>query len=777
MVNQLIYYMFFKYHKLILIVLLSIQLIGCQSSSHSIFVQNELELNSAIENAIPGDNIIMSNGIWKDIEIKFIAQGTKDKPITIKAETSGEVFIEGISNLKFGGDYLIVDGVHFRNGYSPSNAVVEYRVNDQLIANHCTLTNSVIEDFNKLSRDEMDRWVQFWGRHNTLSNCYIAGKVNRGPTVRVDLGGNEHIFNYHQIVNNHFGPKPPKGGARGETIQIGDSSTSNTPSHTYVANNLFDRCNGEIEIISVKSHNNVFKSNVFYMSEGSLVARHGNYNTIVGNFFIGDGVNENIGGIRVINTGHWIYNNYFFNLKGKQFRSPIAVMNGIPKASQNRYHQVTDVVVAYNSFVNCESPWQFNVGVNLDQKKVLPKSEIRSARPKRTIFANNVIYNEHTDNSPIVVLDKIEDVAFENNIIHNQNASVDYLGRLISKEFDIKKVSDFIYSTENIKEVKPFNGFEFEKIESDIFGNTRNNHNKVGAFVASLKDPDILNQSNYGPEWFSIEQKKEPKSHHLSSNDDIQSAIDHAENGDTLILDEGVYTINQSLVISKKISITSKNDTTVLLKYESTENTPLFELHPKGFLQLKNINIKGNMEQYAFAPLEKNMYTHYGLEVIGCEITDFKSVLKSYKQSFSERITFKKSKISNSEDGLELASEIDALGDYNTEYLTVDECSFENVKSNVIDYYRGGYDESTIGGNLIVTNSNFTQCGSEDSRGILINNKGIVNVSIKDNVFKNNSVNLVALLWGAKNNTHANNTFVNSASIEVQKNIKLDVIY
>lgn len=50
-----------------------------------------------------------------------------------------------------------------------------------------------------------------------------------------------------------------------------------------------------------------------------MVKRHGNYVTVDRNYFIGDGVNENYGGIRIINTGHWVTNNLFYKIKGKNF--------------------------------------------------------------------------------------------------------------------------------------------------------------------------------------------------------------------------------------------------------------------------------------------------------------------------------------------------------------------------------------------------------------------------------------------------------------------------
>ena len=58
---------------------------------------------------------------------------------------------------------------------------------------------------------------------------------------------------------------------------------------------------------------------MFYKSEGSVVTRHGNYVNVDGNYFIGDGENENYGGIRIINTGHWVTNNLFYKIKGKEF--------------------------------------------------------------------------------------------------------------------------------------------------------------------------------------------------------------------------------------------------------------------------------------------------------------------------------------------------------------------------------------------------------------------------------------------------------------------------
>lgn len=758
-------------------------LVSCQDKPalKSVTVNNAEQLQQSIKKAEAGDVIILKNGVWKDVEIKFRGQGTPKKPITLKAETAGKVSIEGVSYLKFGGQYLVVNGLHFKNGYSPSSAVVDFKISDEEIASNCKLTNCVIEDFNKLKRDNSDLWVNFWGRHNELSNCYIAGKTNRGPTVRVNLEGIASINNYHQIINNHFGPRPVKGGPSGETIQLGNSYTSMAPSYTMVANNLFEACNGEVEIISSKTNFNEFRNNVFYKSEGSLVTRHGNYCTIDGNYFIGDGVNENYGGIRIINTGHWVTNNYFFNLKGTSFRSPLAVMNGIPKSPQNRYNQVTDVVVAYNTYVNCASPWQFGVGANIAQANVLPKSEIRSARAVRTTVANNVIYNEKGIGKIVVENDKADGVLFKNNIVDNQGVAFnDFKGGIKTASLNLKKVSENILLPTGLPEdIEAYSGFGFNTIDKDLFGKSRKNSKTIGATLSGdIANPDILDKSKYGTNWYSnIVDDKEPTSHQVNQSEELQGKIQAASQGDIIALNEGVYNVNQSLIINKTITIQAQKGKKVEINFLGASNTPLFALHPKGKLTVNNLTLKGNKKNYAFASLKENMSNHFGLTVSNTIISDFNYVLKVYKESFAERISFLNSNISNSENGIELSEEINDKGDYNTEYLTIDNCQFNNVKANVIDYYRGGYDESTIGGNLLVKQSSFINCGAKEKNKMLLNHRGVVNVNITENTFKNNPVEFVAILWGAKNNIESTNKLTNSGSIKTEENLKMKLMY
>ena len=743
----------------------------------STMVSNESELNNAISSAEPGSVIVLSNGIWKDIQIRFKGKGTKQQPIILKAETAGSVFIEGQSSLNLGGEFLEVSGLYFRNGYTPKQSIIEFRLNKDTIANNSRLTNCVIEEYTQLDRDVTDHWIELWGRNNTIDHCYVSGKSNFGPTVRVFLKGNEHIKNHHQITNNHFGPRPRKGGPHGETLQIGSSNTSMTPSYVNVSNNLFEKCNGEVEIISSKSNFNQFKKNIFFECEGSLVLRHGNYANVESNIFIGNDNSKFIGGIRIINTGHWVTNNYFYKIKGNEFRSALAIMNGIPKSPLNRYNQVTDVVIAYNSFIDCKSPWQFSVGANMSKSDVLPKQEIRSARPVRTLFANNLVYVHGGDGALITNYDKVDGVNFYRNITNIDNKSKIQSDGIIKKEFELEKNTDWLY-TPVVNELEVYQGFDFKNIENDLFGTNRAKSNAIGAVVLPLqKEEFVINKESYGPVWFSNEKPTvKPVTITVSNIDEMIKGIAKANNGDIIVLKSGTYKMDSSIEVSKIITIKSEN-IDARAKLLGSNEEPAFRMYPKGKLLLENIELQGNKAQAAFATLEKNMSKAYDLFIVDSEISNFNSVLEVSKGSFADTISISNSTIRDCANGIQLNKEKNDKGDYNSEFVYILDSKFINIDSNVLDYYRGGYDESTIGGNLKLHNTTFSNCGKLEKSNILLQTRGIVNVDFSNNTFKNNPTKFIAILWGEKGQKPGENSIINSGKIQIQQNLKLKLMY
>lgn len=220
-------------------------------------VQTVAEFKAHVDAILkPNDTVLLANGIWQNAELVFKGQGTSTQPIVLAAETAGKVYLEGTSSLRLSGSFLVVNGLWFRKG-GVGGAVIEYRASAENIANDCRITNCVIDDYNGSDRSKESTWVQFYGKRNRLDHCYIGGKKNGGVTLAVNLNDERHRDNFHRIDHNVFGHRQPLGSNGGETIRIGVSTYSLTNSKTIVEDNYFYRCSGEVEIISIKSCENI----------------------------------------------------------------------------------------------------------------------------------------------------------------------------------------------------------------------------------------------------------------------------------------------------------------------------------------------------------------------------------------------------------------------------------------------------------------------------------------------------------------------------------------
>lgn len=154
---------------------------------------------------------------------------------------------------------------------------------------------------------------------------------------------------------------------------------------------------------------------------------------------------------------------------------------------------------------------------------------------------------------------------------------------------------------------------------------------------------------------------------------------------------------------------------------------------------------------------------------------NFDHLLLASRGSFADSIGIDNTRFIGAKNGFVLAA--DQKGDYNAEMFSISNSSFENIDNNLIHFYRGGYDESTIGGVLTLVNNRFSNSGKKEKSGILIKTRGIINVLLEGNTFENNPVKRVAILWGAKNNHHRDNTVIRSGKIEVQEQQALELLY
>ena len=739
----------FKLHIILISIII---LFSCHSNST--LVRNMDEFSNAVTNAKPGETIILANGIWENAELLFDAMGAPDNPIKLCAQEKGKVFLEGKSNLRIAGENLIVEGLVFRNGNTPTSEVISFKKDNHNYANHCRVTKCVIDNFNNSERFESEYWIALYGKENRIDHCYFTGKRNQGVTLVVRLVDTLCQNNNHRIDHNYFGYRQTLGSNGGETMRIGTSHYSLTTSGTIVEENYFERCCGELEIISNKSCGNTFRNNTFLECKGTLTYRHGNDNIAEGNFFLGNNV-EHTGGIRIINKRNHAINNYFYGLKGYRFRGALVIMNGVPDSPINRYHQVVDGKFTHNTFINCD---HIQLCAGSDKE--------RSAAPLNSEISNNIFY--HDSKSDIfTIYDDISGISFSENYI-SENINSKNITGLIAEDIQLDKSDLNIY--------KPVN----------------ENLKNVGC---SLEAP-VANSTNTGVSWYP----KKDEELRFDTGDQIHikpglntlfDAIQKSKSGDVIILEPGAeYTTNKNISIHHPITVKTENDENkAILK---TEKSSLFTIENEGSLKLESVKIDGSLSpdlagNSIISTSQYSMNRNYKVIVNNCDIIDLDvnnsfDFVKIYKNTFADSIAVTNCTFKNITGNiLALDKETEELGKYNAEHVILYNCSFADVQGAALNVLRGGTDESTFGPNIKIDHCVFNQVGKGKRNKIdacvYLHGSQITNIT---NCIFYNSANTNLYLTNGEpvtNILHCN--FYQSGKIESNNNIynKKEITY
>ncbi|MFZ4455936.1 MAG: polysaccharide lyase 6 family protein [Bacteroidales bacterium] len=722
------------------------------------------EFKEKVKHAVAGDSIVLRNGVWKDAQLVFKGNGENGKCISLVAETQGKVFLQGKSCLNLSGDYLFVSGLVFNNGYSPKGVVIDFRTSSKEYAYNCVVSECVIDRYNQPVKDSADHWVCFWGKMNKVEYCYLGGKTNVGTTMVVWPNDSNSTNNGHLIYRNYFGTRPRLGSNGGESIRIGTSTVCTNSSKTIVDGNYFERCNGEVEVISNKSCDNIFVNNTFLECEGNLVLRHGNNATVAGNWFIGNG-KEYTGGVRIINEGHKIYNNFFYKLRGDGFRSPITIMNAIPNSPPSGYAPVKNVIVANNTFFDCSTPWAFCVGV---------EERNRIVRPENVLLLNNLVYCPNSAEL-IKSYDNTDGIIQDNNLMIGANGMSTDKGTVAGEIVNSSVWGiDYIYSVLKAKRL-PF-------VKYDILGQKRDDAT-IGAFQGNSEKPlvEMATSRNCGPSWYQPQAALPKKKVTTKGNeirvsagvDLLNQAIKTAKAGDILVLDEGEHIITKKIVLAKDITIRAAIEAAsrpvIKAKYERT-NGNLFEISGDAVIHLARIALNGDSKsrfpaKYAITTAKESA-VGYSVFLTNCEIYDFNeetgAILKGYKGSMADSIKISNSIIRDSYRGFSLGEEKDDLGKYSAENLVFDNTVFNNIQQYVVDYYRGGNDESTLGGSFAVNHCVFSAVANDEKQTIF-KLTGIVNVNIANSIFSKSMAQTSFKLYGAKN--HISNCCISDCAM------------
>ena len=675
--------------------------------AETLLVHSQDEFEDTVDDLEPGDTIMLANGTWRDFEILFTGFGTPDQPITLTAETRGEVFITGQSNLRMAGEYLVVSGLVFRDGHTPTNTVISFRRTRGDYAYHSRVTETVIDRFNNPERHETDYWVMMYGKHNRFDHNHLVGKSNAGVLMAVRLDSEESQENHHRIDHNYFGPRPILGTNGGEILRIGTSHYSRSNSFTVVENNYFDRCNGELEIISNKSGGNTIRGNLFFESRGTLTMRHGDGAVVENNVFLGNRV-DHTGGIRVINANQTVRNNYMHGLTGHRFGGALVVMNGVPNSPLNRYDPVDNALIENNSIIDSD---HLELGAGSDEE--------RSATPTNSVFRSNLIFNEDGRNI-VAVHDDVGGIEFQGNVLND------------------------------VDEPTLTEGFVNAALELALADNGLL-YPADGRFadVGASRDLEVLDRESTGVSWYP---KPGPETRFDTGEtitigpgeDALFDAANGAGKGDIIVLEPGEYIVTKIIVLDRPLTIRAAPGTATI----EFERTALFEIADGGSLKLSGVTISGRAApdisgNSAIRTTRYSMLDNYALVVEDSTIQDLDinysfNFFTVARHTFADRIEISNSVFRNiTGHVLTLAQETDDLGLYNGEYISITGSTFRNIEGALADIYRGGTDESTFGPHFELRSSSLESVGngSRNKSAAAIRLLGVQAADIFDNSF------------------------------------------
>jgi hypothetical protein len=304
-------------------------------------------LGGAVAAAMPGDCLIAAAGEYGGLTIG--AKGTADAPIVIRSATRGSAVFTGRVILN-GAAYVVVEGFNYTGGSG------------------VTITNA---NNNRISRS---RFRLGGGTFVSLNGTSDSNRIDRnefGP-----LAAQGHFINptgmseRTRIDRNYFHDLSNCGSNGCETISLGCCGTTADYHDTFnvVEYNLLQNCDGESEMIGMKSSSNTVRYNTIRTSRGQISFRAGRKNTVHSNYILG-GAKAGTQGIRMLDEDHLVYNNYV-DVQAFPLRVQHGDIPGFPPVKRAR--------IIHNTFVVSGSAVELG-------------GTAHSIAPADSLFANNLI--------------------------------------------------------------------------------------------------------------------------------------------------------------------------------------------------------------------------------------------------------------------------------------------------------------------------------------------------------------------------------------------------
>ena len=341
-----------------------------------------------------------------------------------------------------------------------------------------------------IQESESVKWILVGGvwndanalsHHNRIDHNLFENKSFPGNFITIDgTPDPTYISSQHdRIDHNHFRMNTPRAENEKESIRVGWSELSETSGFTIIEHNLFEDCDGDPEIISVKTCDDTVRYNTFIRCAGTLSLRHGNRTSVYGNFFLGEN-KSGTGGIRIYGDDHLIYNNYFEGLEGTTWDAPITLTNGDYDGGSNlsNHFRINRAIITNNTLI--DNKHNIEIGFTNNGKYTKP--------PRDLTIANNIVVAR--ENEIIKILTDPINTAWQNNLFYTTQTAV--LGYNLDTNTywneDPFLEKDLFYKQTSISPTIDKDSAQFVFLTDDIEGQMRSGLIDIGADEYSTDD-------------------------------------------------------------------------------------------------------------------------------------------------------------------------------------------------------------------------------------------------------------------------------------------------
>ncbi|MFC1483419.1 chondroitinase-B domain-containing protein [Candidatus Neomarinimicrobiota bacterium] len=479
-------------------------------------VSSSNDFRNAVENAISGDIIVVQDGVY-DVSINMVAGGNSDQPVVIMAQNVGQALLSGDSKIYLRKcEYVVIKGFVFTTS--------AYSAIKLEACNNIRITRNTF----RLTEDGSSKWVYIGGvwddpyqpsHHNRIDHNLFENKSHPGNCITLD-GSADPVYQasqYDTIDYNHFRNIGPRSDEM-ETIRVGWSQMSMSSAFCVIEYNLFESCDGDPEIISVKTCDNIIRYNTFRRCQGTLSLRHGHRDIIEGNFFLGDG-KAGTGGIRLYGDDHKIYNNYFEGLTGYNWDAALTLTNGDAETGDalSEHWRINRAIIAFNTLVNNEH----NIEIGFTNNGSYSKP------PRDVVMANNLVVG--SQNNLVSLFTDPVNIAWSGNIMYPMESAT--LGIVVSPSEilvadPLLVVSEGLWILSSASPAINASVGDYTYVEADVDGQIRDMQSDVGADEYShdpivrhpLSEHEVGPYASDGPAAIARNNHDKPEDFRLSQN-------------------------------------------------------------------------------------------------------------------------------------------------------------------------------------------------------------------------------------------------------------------